>query len=78
MKSDDGYGRGECAQDGFKITVEVSSVNRKQTEISVNLPRELELLEAQIRTRSTTTWGGGGDRAGCPARRRGNMRRAST
>jgi len=44
-----GYGRGECSQDGFKITVELSSVNRKQSEISVNLPRELELLEAQIR-----------------------------
>ena len=44
-----GYGRGECAQDGFKITVELSSVNRKQSEIAVNLPRELEVLEAQIR-----------------------------
>ncbi len=44
-----GYGRGECAQDGLKITVELSSVNRKQGDISVNLPRELEVLEAQIR-----------------------------
>jgi len=44
-----GYGRGECARDGFKITVELSSVNRKQGEIAVNLPRELEVLEAQIR-----------------------------
>jgi len=44
-----GYGRGECAQDGFKITVELSSVNRKQSEISVVLPRELEVLEAQLR-----------------------------
>ena len=44
-----GYGRGECAQDGFKITVELSSVNRKQAEVSVTLPRELDLLEAQIR-----------------------------
>jgi uncharacterized protein (TIGR00255 family) len=49
MKSMTGYGRGESAQRGFKITVEVSSVNRKQTEISVNLPRDLEVLEAQIR-----------------------------
>lgn len=49
MKSMTGYGRGECAQDGLKITVEVSSVNRKQAEVSVTLPRELELLEAQIR-----------------------------
>ena len=44
-----GYGRGECAQDGFKVTVELSSVNRKQAEVSVTLPRELELLEAQVR-----------------------------
>lgn len=44
-----GYGRGECAQHGFKVTIEVSSVNRKQSEITVNLPRELEVLEAQIR-----------------------------
>jgi uncharacterized protein (TIGR00255 family) len=49
MKSMTGYGRGECARDGFKITVELSSVNRKQGEISVVLPRDLEVLEAQIR-----------------------------
>jgi uncharacterized protein (TIGR00255 family) len=49
MKSMTGYGRGDCSKDGFKVTVELSSVNRKQTEISVNLPREMELLEAQIR-----------------------------
>ena len=49
MKSMTGYGRGECAQDGFKITVELSSVNRKQAEVSVTLPRELDMLEAQIR-----------------------------
>jgi uncharacterized protein (TIGR00255 family) len=44
-----GCGRGECARNGCKITVELSSVNRKQGEISVMLPRELEVLEAQIR-----------------------------
>jgi uncharacterized protein (TIGR00255 family) len=49
MKSMTGYGRGECSQDGFKITVELSSVNRKQAEVSVTLPRELEMLETQIR-----------------------------
>jgi uncharacterized protein (TIGR00255 family) len=49
MKSMTCYGRGECSQDGFKITVEVSSVNRKQTEISMNLPRELEMLEGSMR-----------------------------
>ena len=44
-----GYGRGECSRKGFKITVEISSVNRKQSEISVTLPREMETFEAQIR-----------------------------
>ena len=49
MKSMTGYGRGECSQDGFKITAELAAVNRRQSEISVNLPRELEMLEAQVR-----------------------------
>src|SRR5512137_1400762 len=49
MKSMTGYGWGAASRDGWKITVELSSVNRKQSEIAVNLPRELEVLEAQIR-----------------------------
>ncbi len=49
MKSMTGYGRGECSRDGFKITVELGAVNRRQSEISVNLPRELEMLESQVR-----------------------------
>jgi uncharacterized protein (TIGR00255 family) len=49
MKSMTGYGRGESSQNGFKVTVELSSVNRKQSEIFVTLPREMEMLEAQIR-----------------------------
>jgi uncharacterized protein (TIGR00255 family) len=49
MKSMTGYGRGEDARNGHKITIEVSSINRKQTEVSINLPRDLEVLEAQIR-----------------------------
>ena len=49
MKSMTGCGRGECARDGFKISVELSAVNRRQPEISVNLPRELEMLESPVR-----------------------------
>lgn len=49
MKSMTGYGRGECARDGLKVTVELSSVNRKSGEITLNLPRDLEPLEAQVR-----------------------------
>jgi uncharacterized protein (TIGR00255 family) len=44
-----GYGRGDASQDGLKVTVELSSVNRKQGEITVTLPPEMETLEAQIR-----------------------------
>ena len=49
MKSMTGYGRGEWSQSGLKVTTEVSSVNRKQAEINVYLPRELESLELQVR-----------------------------
>jgi uncharacterized protein (TIGR00255 family) len=45
-----GYGRGEHIQEGYKITTELSSVNRRQAEISVYLPRELEPLEARVRS----------------------------
>lgn len=44
-----GYGRGECAKDGFKFMVELNSVNRKQTDIMINLPKELIALEPRIR-----------------------------
>lgn len=44
-----GHGRGEHAHAGLKVTVEISAVNRKQAEISVNLPRDLEALEPEIR-----------------------------
>lgn len=49
MHSMTGYGWGESSQNGLKVTVELSSVNRKQGEIAINLPRDLEVLEAQIR-----------------------------
>lgn len=49
MKSMTGYGRGEAVRDGLKVTVEVSSVNRKQSEILLSLPRELEPLESRVR-----------------------------
>lgn len=44
-----GYGRGEAARDGFKVTVELSSLNRRQSELVLSLPRELEPLEARAR-----------------------------
>ena len=46
-----GHGRGEAVFKGFKASVEVSAVNRKQLEIHVNLPREFDGLEAAVRGR---------------------------
>ncbi len=44
-----GYGRGQTTLGHFKASCEISSVNRKQSEIAVHLPRELESLETQTR-----------------------------
>jgi uncharacterized protein (TIGR00255 family) len=44
-----GYGRGEADHGGTKISVELNSVNRKQSDIVMNLPRDLTELEPRIR-----------------------------
>ena len=44
-----GYGRGEADVAGAKFSVEVSSVNRKQSEVVVSLARDLAALEPRIR-----------------------------
>jgi uncharacterized protein (TIGR00255 family) len=44
-----GYGHGETDYNGTKFTVELNSVNRKQSDIVINLPRDLAALEPQIR-----------------------------
>ena len=44
-----GYGRGTASLDGRQIAVELSSVNRKQAEISLALPRALLELEPRVR-----------------------------
>ncbi|MFL6528440.1 MAG: YicC/YloC family endoribonuclease [Chthoniobacterales bacterium] len=49
MRSMTGYGRGEAADDAAKFTVELNAVNRKQSEIVMNLPRDLTALEPRIR-----------------------------
>src|SRR5215212_5246753 len=49
MRSMTGYGRGETDHAGAKFTVELNSVNRKQSDIVVNLPRDLAELEPRIR-----------------------------
>ena len=49
MRSMTGYGRGEADHGGTKVSVELNSVNRKQSDIVINLPRDLTPLEPQIR-----------------------------
>jgi uncharacterized protein (TIGR00255 family) len=49
MRSMTGYGRGENDYSGTKFSVELNSVNRKQSDIVINLPRDLVSLEPRIR-----------------------------
>lgn len=43
-----GYGRATAAIDGFSLTVQVSSVNRKTLDLAVNVPSDWEALETSI------------------------------
>lgn len=49
MKSMTGFGCGEALNDDLIYRVEVASVNRKQADIVVNIPRELSSLDSRIR-----------------------------
>jgi len=44
-----GYGRGQSTFDGARFSVELNSVNRKQSDVSVSLPREFSELEPRVR-----------------------------
>ena len=54
MRSMTGYGRGTATLEGRQIAVELSSVNRKQAEISLSLPRALLELEPRVRDEINT------------------------
>ena len=50
MRSMTGYGGGRAtAPNGALCAVEIQSVNRKQTELMINLPRDLSSLEPAVR-----------------------------
>ncbi len=49
MKSMTGFGRAESTDQGLRCAVELSSVNRKQSDIDIRLPREWSELEADLR-----------------------------
>jgi uncharacterized protein (TIGR00255 family) len=44
-----GYGRAESDYRGTRFSVEVNSVNRKQSDVAINLPRDLGELEPRVR-----------------------------
>ena len=44
-----GYGRGDSSAKGVQLAVEISSVNRRQAEVALSLPNELDSLEADLR-----------------------------
>ncbi len=44
-----GFGRGDATINGWRVDVELSGVNRKQADISVNLPSALLELESEAR-----------------------------
>jgi len=49
MQSMTGFGRGTGRQEPYQATVEIATVNRKQAEVVIQLPRELAELEGRIR-----------------------------
>ncbi len=50
LKSMTGFGRGEANGGGVKVTVELSTVNRKQFDCNFSMPRELACLDAKLHT----------------------------
>lgn len=48
LKSMTGFGEGASSSAGIRVVVELSSVNRKQLDINISLPRNLVTLDAQI------------------------------
>ena len=49
MHSMTGFGRGAASTNAWQASVEISAVNRKQAEVVVQAPRELNELDARIR-----------------------------
>jgi uncharacterized protein (TIGR00255 family) len=49
VRSMTGYGRSEVMHKSGKITVEISSTNRKHLELSLGLPKEFSFLENEFR-----------------------------
>lgn len=55
LRSMTGFGEGYAQGDGVRVDVEISSVNRKQLDIMVNVPRALTSLEPSIQEQISRT-----------------------
>ncbi len=51
LKSMTGFGEGTASGNGICVVMEVSSVNRKQLDVNIGLPRNLIALDARIQSR---------------------------
>ena len=45
-----GYGRAKTLSEGLAIVVEIQAINKRQTEVVLNLPDSISSLEAEIRS----------------------------
>ena len=48
MVSMTGFGRGEAVQRGIRVDIELSTVNRKQLDIRLHIPRPLSAVESRV------------------------------
>ncbi len=48
LRSMTGYGRGSANAKGLRVEVELNSVNRKQLEVRISLPRSWQSLESRV------------------------------
>ena len=51
LKSMTGFGEGTASAGGICVAVEISSVNRKQLDVNIGLPRNLAALDARVQGR---------------------------
>lgn len=59
LKSMTGFGEGAASSAEIRVTVELGSVNRKQLDININLPRNLVALDAQVQSMVRTEFSRG-------------------
>lgn len=59
LRSMTGFGAGSASGAGLKVCVELSSVNRKQLDVHVSLPRSLAMLDGRIQKRVQTVFSRG-------------------